>query len=240
MNNFNETDMDFFLENIYNNTFLNNKGGMCSCDMFTLYISLKNLKPKVVIESGVWNGLSTKLIRKVLGDDVIIICLDPREIPSNGFIDKNKNTIYYTGKKFIDFKDLNLNNYNKDEILCFFDDHQNAIVRLLQCKSKKIKHIFYNDNYPPNCGSHFTIQHLKYNDNRFNLFNNNQKKLILNLIQEEYIFPNIYPGKIKTGEGLFNSTSYFKNTNNNINNKKYNIFKLEREKYRWNTYIKLN
>ena len=234
--NFNDDDLDYFLENIYDNTFYNNRGGMASPDMFSLYYILKQINPKVVIESGVWNGLSTKLIRKTLGDDVIIICLDPRNIPHYGYKDNNKNTIYYLGNNFKDFGNLDLTNYNNNDILCFFDDHQNAVNRLLQCKQKNIKHIFYNDNYPKNCGSHYTIQHLKSDDNRYNIYDNELKNNIINLITEEHIFPNIYPGKIKTGEGYFDCNSYY---NNDINMDKYDIFKKDYSKYRWNTYIKL-
>ena len=33
--------------------------------MFTLYHALKNVSPKVVVESGVYNGISTMIIRKI-------------------------------------------------------------------------------------------------------------------------------------------------------------------------------
>ena len=49
-----------------------------------------------------------------------------------------------------------------------------------------------------------------------------------------YIFPNIYPGLIKTGEGYFECKSFLEDDEND-----FDIFKIEREKYRWNTYIKL-
>ena len=35
--------------------------------------------------------------------------------------------------RFIDFKHLDLSEYNSDDILCFFDCHQNAYLRLKQC-----------------------------------------------------------------------------------------------------------
>jgi len=230
---FKEEDMEYFINNIWTNDFLDNNGGMGPPDLFTLWFVLQLYKPKVVIESGVWNGISTKLIRKVLPDSKII-CLDPRNIPINGYKDNNKNTQYYLGNKFVDFKDLNLN-YNKNDILCFFDCHQNAYLRLKQCVEKNITKIFFNDNYPVNGGSHYTIEHLINNDNRHYSVDGVNKKKILDLIETYHIFPNIYPGIIKLGEGDFNCDSYFKNDDNN----KFFIFKRERSKYRWNTFINL-
>ena len=50
--------------------------------------------------------------------------------------------------------------------------------------------------------------------------------------------PNIFSGKIKTGEGLFDCEHYLENEK--LSNDKYKIFNQDREKYRWNTYIKLH
>jgi len=229
--------LDEFQEQIYDKTFLNNSGGMGIPDLFTLYLALNCLKPKIVVESGVWNGVSTKLIRKTL-PEVNIICLDPREIPKYGYKDDNPKTTYYTGRSFKDFKDVDLSQYNSDEIFCFFDCHQSALDRLIQCRKKGVKHTFFNDNYPVNCGSHFTLEHFLNHDNRHflpELHYGIEKCIELREYLEEYkIFPNIYPGSIKTGEGFFDCESYF-----DTDNSDYPLFKVERNKYRWNTYVKL-
>jgi len=229
-------DLDFFIDHIYDNSFSSNNGGMASPDMFTLFFMLKKISPKIVIESGVWNGLSTKLIRKTLGPDVIIICLDPRDIPSDGYKDSNINTIYYTGKNFIDFKDLDLKKYDTNDIFAFFDCHQNAPLRLLQCNDKKIINCFFNDNYPAKLGSHFTFQHLFNGDNRFNKLNQSQKNQIKTIIDIYYIFPNIFPTIIKTSEGSVPCKGFLNSDNREP---KYNMFRNDINKYRWNTYIKI-
>jgi len=232
---FNENDLKYFINNIYSSDFLKNKGGMGIPDLFTFWFILNKYKPKLVVESGVWNGISTYLIRKTL-PDCNIICLDPRIIPSYGYTDNNVKTTYFLGNNFIDFKNLDLSNYNKDNILCFFDCHQNAYLRLLECIEKKINNIFFNDNYPVNCGSHFTIEHLINNDQRLYSVNKNDKQNVLNKINKYHIFPNIYPGLIKTGEGFFKCNSFFK-IDNNI--KYLSFFKDEQQSYRWNTFISL-
>ena len=232
---FTEDDLKMFINNIYSSDFKNNNGGMGAPDLFSLWFILNKYQPKVVIESGVWNGISTLLIRKTL-PNCKIICLDPRNIPANGYRDDNINTTYYMGNNFKDFGIVDVSSYNSNDILCFFDCHQNAYLRLKQCIEKKINKVFYNDNYPVNCGSHYTIEHFIHNDSRFYNVDDDSKKNVLKLINTYHIFPNIYPGQIKTGEGYFNCNSYFKDDNNN---KFFNIFRIERNKYRWNTFINL-
>ena len=233
---FTEDNLKYYIDNIYKSSYNNNEGGMGAPDLFSLWFILNKYKPKIVIESGVWNGISTKLIRETLPNSKII-CLDPRHIPQNGYKDNNINTKYFLGENFIDFSDLDISNYNSDDILCFFDCHQNAYLRVLQCIEKNINKIFLNDNYPENCGSHYTLEHLKKNDRRLYSINNDDKEKLLSKIINYHIFPNIYPGKIKTGEGYFDCNSFFKE-NNNIDY--LDIFRIERNKYRWNTFILLD
>ncbi len=233
---FNTNDLNFFVDNIWTNDFHSNQGGMGAPDLFSLWFILYKYKPKIIVESGIWKGLSTKLIRKTLPESKII-SLDPINLINKGFKDNNKNTTYFIGNNFVDFKDLDLSMHNPDDILCFFDCHQNALFRLLQCYKKNIKNIFFNDNYPKNCGSHYTIQHILDNDDRKFKISKKNKDELISKISLYKVFPNIYPGKIKTGEGLFDCESYFDH-NNNI--KKYEIFKNERNTYRWNTFVKLN
>jgi hypothetical protein len=249
---FTRDDLDDFIINCNFLEIIKNDGGMKLPDMFSFYFLLKKLQPKVVIESGVWNGLSTKLIRNTLGPNVTIICLDPREIDiqNGGFVDSSHNTKYFVGDNFIDFKDFDLQNYDRESTLCFFDDHQNAVQRLIQCKNKNIKHLFFNDNYPVNCGSHFTLQHLLLNDPRDKFDLHNQYKYSINTfpqidlskkneyigyIDTYHIFPNIFPSKIDTWEGIFDCKSLFDNYYND--DEQYLIFKKYASNYCWNTYV---
>ena len=240
MENYTEDDLKYFVNHIYSNNYKNNNGGMGAPDLFTLWYILNKYKPKIVIESGVWNGISTHLIRKTLPDSQII-CIDPRNVPSYGYIDNNDKTTYLTGNKFIDFGMLDVSTYNTDDILCFFDCHQNAYLRIMQCINKNIKKIFFNDNYPVNCGSHYTIEHLKHDDDRFFCIDDSYKKDLINKIKIYHIFPNIFPGKIKTGEGYFSCNSFYKDTSDcNIDyNNSLSILKEERNSYRWNTFVYL-
>jgi len=119
---FKEADLEYFVKNVWESDMSNNMGGMGAPDMFSLWFILRTYNPKVVVESGVWNGLSTKLIRKTL-PGATILCLDPRPVPSTGYTDTSANTKYYTGANFKDFGNLDLSRYNPDDVLCFFDCH---------------------------------------------------------------------------------------------------------------------
>ncbi len=227
---FDTGDLDFFLDKIYENTFSKNDGGMKTPDLFTFHFLLKKLKPDVVIESGVWKGISTKIIRKTLGDDINIVCLDPTEFKGM-YKDTNPNTEYFIGKNFIDFKDLDLSKYSGKKILVFFDDHQNAVDRFEQSAQKDIKYIFFNDNYPVNCGSHLTLEH------QFNI-DSEKTQSIKNKIEKYIIFPNIFGNNVITREGNFSCKYLFENYINDIHFK-YKLFYEERLSYRWNTFVTL-
>lgn len=231
--------LDDFMDEIYDPFYSENDGGMKTPDMFTLYVILREIKPDVVIESGVWKGQSTKLIRKTLGEDCEIICLDPR--PIFGWQDDNDNTTYYTDNEFKDFNELDLKEYDDEKTVAFFDDHCNQLHRLKGCYDKNIKYAIFNDNYPKNCGNHLTLEHVFNDDKRFGkLLNEEEKKLLNTIINKYQVCPNIFPGKIKTGEGYFDCESYFKvpfKESDVI--EKYKPFHDERESYRWNTLVEM-
>lgn len=235
--NITKEKIEYFQDNIVEADFINNEGGTGLPDLFTLFLVLDILKPKVVVESGVWNGVCTKVIRKTL-PDATIFCLDPRDVPSYGFKDDSSNTIYYTGSDFKDFEKLDLSGYNSNEILCFFSCNTNGLARLLQCISKKVIHILFNNNYPVNCGSYYTLDHFIKHDNRLytpELVLGIAKTVqIKKMIRSYNVLPNIYPSSIKTDEGLFKCISYF-----HAYDEQYPLFNQERQKYRWNTYVEL-
>ncbi len=231
-------DLDYFMKNIYDAKFSRNFGGMRSPDMFTLFLILKKINPKIVIESGVHNGWSTLLIRKTLGEHVKIISLDPNNISKDGFVDKNINTLYYIGENFIDFSDLDINKFNSDDIFCFFDDHINAFNRLKQCMNKNIKHILFNDNYPINIGAFYTLEHYFKKDNRLFSVSDNERLNFDKLIEIYHIFPNIFKSILKYNEGTCQCNYIYEDLNSSDASKYYIFFK-DRNNYSFNTYVKL-
>lgn len=246
-------DLEEFLQTVYFPEMDTNGGGMNIPDMFSFWFFLKTMQPRVVIESGVYNGWSTKLIRNTLGPYAKIICLDPRDIPESGFHDENKNTTYHVGSAFIDFAEYNTSSMDKDTLLCFFDDHQNAAQRLLTCLKKGVIHTFFNDNYPVGCGSHYSIQHLidadprqcfdmqnqyDYSINTLPQIDMTKRNELLSAIKLYHVFPNIFPSKIPLREGVFDCKSHFlEEVAEDMY--RYPLFYHTRQNYTWNTYVRL-
>ena len=163
----------------------NNKGGMLFTHMFYFYLILKNLKPELVIESGVYKGQSTWLIENTLPNSKIIsidIDLNQRE-----YISK-KAEYRSLDFKFNEFKDISNNT------LVFFDDHVNHIERIKQSNFFGIKNIILEDNYSEQEGDFQTLKQVTHN------FDFNHKPGFLSLAKTYFKFTNIIIKKIFSSE----------------------------------------
>ena len=130
-----------------------NKGGMFFGNMFGLYYFLRKIRPKFVIESGVYKGQTSWLIETVLPNSKIL-SLDP-DLSQREY---NSKKIKYSN---IDCKYQNFKNIPKNS-LAFFDDHQNQIERLMQSKWLGVKNVVFDDNYPVGRGDFYTFKHAYY------------------------------------------------------------------------------
>ncbi len=149
-----------------------NRGGMRFSQMFAFFFILKKIKPKFIIESGIFKGQSTWLIEKALPKSKILS------------IDPNLNNRKYISKKVnyseIDFKNQSFINIPKNTLV-FFDDHQNHMDRLKEAKWFGIKHIVFEDNYPVHYGDFYTLKHA------FSKVGFNHHLSFLNIIKTTYI-----------------------------------------------------
>jgi len=223
-----------FVDNVYDAEMSRNAGGMRAPDMFSLYHCLRRVQPTLVIESGVWNGQSTKLIRKTL-PRCRIVCLDPRPVPAD-CRDRDANTTYRVGREFVDFGALDASICAGERTLAFFDDHQNAVQRLEQAHAKGIRHLLFNDNYPVGCGSHFTLEHLLRGDSRHG--DCRGRDAVARLLRQYVIYPNVFAGRIPTGEGEFACSALLESAAAPAE-PRLAVFAQDRASYRWNTYVEL-
>ena len=177
-----------FKEFYKNRPIKNNTHGMLFTHMFATHFILKKLKPKFVIESGVYKGQSTWLIENTLPEcEILSIDID---LSQREYISKKAN---YSN---LDFK---LHNFSKipNETLVFFDDHVNHLERIQQSKFFNIKNIIFEDNYTSNKGDFYTIKH-SYQNSGFN-----HRYTILSKIKTTYLFLIYMLNKI------FNRNYYF-------------------------------
>ena len=136
---------------------LDNSGGMKSPHMFPAWYIIKQLKPKVLIESGVWKGLGTWFFEHA-SPDTKIVSIDPAP---EFRVYTSPNAQYQQE----DFLDTDWSDLPKDDTLVFFDDHQNCMPRLKKCLELGLKRVIIEDNYPPSQGDCYTPKKVLSNQN---------------------------------------------------------------------------
>lgn len=120
-----------------------NSGGMKSPHLLALYVWLRNMKPTCIIESGIFKGLGTWVIRQACPTSEIIS------------FDINLNSIIYrdSDATYLNF-DLNsypfqeLSAHDSEKVCVVLDDHQDFHTRIQFFKNHNIKNVIYEDNYP--------------------------------------------------------------------------------------------
>jgi len=133
-----------FLELWHKRPIKNNFGGCSSVHALYLYVTIKELGIKYVVESGVWKGQTSWLIEQLIGGPNMV-----RIEPRSDIVEYNPNgSMDAIGPAFDDFGNIDFPKLNADEWLIFVDDHVDAFTRLIQCKDKGFKHVLFDDNYP--------------------------------------------------------------------------------------------
>lgn len=128
-----------------------NEGGMKAAQMFYAWFVAKQLQPTVIIESGVWYGQSTWMFEQV-APNATLHCIDPAKHYNKGY--RSAKATYH--KK--DFTTLDWSGIDTKTTFCFFDDHQNALHRILHCAELGIEHLMFEDNYPPGIGDCYSLK----------------------------------------------------------------------------------
>ena len=122
-----------------------NQGGQLATQLFYSWFVAKKLQPRVIIESGVYKGQGTWAFENACPTSQLI-CLDPYPQYEAGF--KSDKAIYIHH----DFNQVDWSTVNKDDALCFFDDHQNSVHRLMHAALQGFTKFMFEDNYPPGQG----------------------------------------------------------------------------------------
>ena len=173
-----------FLEIYKDRPIRSNEGGMRSHGNFFLWYLLKDIKPSLVIESGVFRGQSTWIIEQA-APNAKIIAIDPEPKP------REKKYICKKAQYLVeDFSQLVLDKNQEGLVAAFFDDHQNAFERVVQAYDKGIKYLIFDDNYPafnyPHKGSHLTLSDC------FELEEHKDKaEMLKKIVKFYYVMPQI-------------------------------------------------
>jgi hypothetical protein len=125
-----------------------NHGGMKSPHLFNTWHAIRQLKPKLIIESGVWKGLGTWILHLAAPEAKIIsidIDYSKLEYRNESGVYLNQDITTFNWEKILkeDYPHI-----KKEEIVVFLDDHQNFLQRLEFIHELGIKHVLCEDNYP--------------------------------------------------------------------------------------------
>jgi len=213
--------IDDFLEVFARRPVADNQGGVNSVGAFSLWYFLKRHQPQLVVESGVWKGQTTWLIEQAL-PSAQIICFDPnRKIREY----ESPNADYPRD----DFASYRFPAFDANQALVFFDDHQDAVKRVVHARRKGFTHLVFDDNYAVGAGSHRSLAHA------FAVYNSTSA--YLHTVLDDYqIFPPMFPHDDPiTGEQVTIDVPPLDLPDDEA----YQIFKEHMPSYRWMTYVKL-
>ena len=129
----------------------NNQYGMKIPHLFNLYLVLKKLNPKLIVESGILAGQGTWLMQNACPEAKIIsfdITLENLVYKSTE-VEYNEHDI--TDYDWDGFFKANPQ-YNSENSLLFLDDHVDFHTRIDFILSSPFKYVVDEDNYPPDQG----------------------------------------------------------------------------------------
>lgn len=171
----------------------NNEQGLRGISAFALYWFVRRIAPSIVFEAGVWRGFSTWLIEQA-APAAEIHSFDPlfmlQHLIPRWRIGKTYRSprVHYSSDDFscAPIRDLIADRSNP---LAFFDDHQNKLPRLLQCKAAGIKHVVFDDNLSEPY-THRTLEHERATD----------ATLLEREIDAYEVFPALWPVDLRYGD----------------------------------------
>lgn len=146
-----------------------NRGGNGLFHSLAIWVTLRRLRPLVVVESGVLHGQTSWLIRRATAEwTPYLIRFDPgngknfqiwRDSLSNGTID-------FLDQSFVDISSLQWKNALPSKVraipmskwLIFFDDHTDHLSRLKVARDIGARHVLFDDNYIAGFGDSFSVK----------------------------------------------------------------------------------
>jgi hypothetical protein len=234
--------IDEFNKLYENRPIKDNDGGMKSPHMFPAWFIVNQMKPKYLIESGVWKGLGTWFFEKA-SPTTKIISIDPEP---RFRVYTSPNSTYQTE----DFLKTDWGNLPKDDTLIFFDDHQNFFERLKHAHNVGFTKVMTEDNYPYQQGDCYTPKKILSNrnyviDNAGNREwydkNDDDLKYFTDNVSIYQEMPPLFKDDLtrwgdKWGEEYPTPTQLL----NNDDKSKYSVFFEEKKDYTWICYMELN
>ena len=128
----------------------NNQFGMGINHSWALWYLISNLRPAFVVESGVWRGHSTWIIENACKETQILSF----DLDLSNLVYKSEKAQYIER----DFTQFDWSKYDTSQGICFFDDHQNALNRIIYANWFGFKNVILEDNYPQDEGDCYSLK----------------------------------------------------------------------------------
>lgn len=116
------------------------KGGNGFNGCLQIYAVARLLKPRVIIESGVFRGQTSWILRQAC-PDATLFCFD---VDFSNLVYKDRDALYTQA----DWSGFDLSGLPLNETLAFFDDHIDQGRRVLEAEARGLSHLLFDDNAP--------------------------------------------------------------------------------------------
>jgi hypothetical protein len=217
-----------------------NHGGMKSPHMFPAWFTIRTLKPKYIIESGVWKGQGTWFFEHASPTSKIIS------------IDPNPGLRLYTSPnvdyRTTDFTQQSWTDIEPSNTLVFLDDHQNSLQRIKFAVANGFKSMMVEDNYPCEQGDCYTPKKIltgeqyvidKAGDRTWFFGQPEDKKYLHDVLAVYQEFPPIYKDDFTRWGDEWKEPTYVTPEPLLTDSTQYPLFYEERKDYTWICYLEL-
>jgi hypothetical protein len=118
-----------------------NKGGSGFNDSLWIFVVARCLQPRLIVESGVFKGHTTWLLRQACPDarihsfDIVL---------SDRLVYRDPDAVLHE----CDWMEVPFPKVNGQGSLAFFDDHINQAKRVCEAYARGFRHLLFDDNFP--------------------------------------------------------------------------------------------
>lgn len=118
----------------------NNTGGGGLAPNYWLFLIARLLEPQLIVESGVWKGQTSWLLRQACpGAEIHAFDISLKNL------EHKDDSIFYHEQ---DWMQMDMENKNPKKGLVFFDDHINQAKRVREAYERGFKRLIFDDNVP--------------------------------------------------------------------------------------------
>ena len=180
-----------------------NTGGSGFHNAFWLYLVARALIPNLIVESGVWKGHSSWLLRQACPNAAIL----GFDIDLSNLEHEGSDITFYEH----DWSRHSFDAVDPDQSLLFFDCHVNHTQRIMEAHERGFKHMLFDDNAPahklygygkppfPTANMLYTgggleldeISWCWYGENRIYQVNRTDALIARKLIKTHVVFPDV-------------------------------------------------